>query len=106
MTKTEAIKKIEGTITKYGFESYMDSHSQLPQIKEDLSISIYIREQIDFEACDFEKRVATFKIEISSSICRMGGNPKPEELFKAADEIRRGAELTEELQKMQIRYSE
>ena len=45
-------------------------------------------------------------IEVKASIFRMGGETTPDELLAAAEEIKRGAELARELQKMNLSYSE
>ena len=36
----------------------------------------------------------------------MGGNPTPEDLLKASEIIRRGAELVQELEGMKLSYTE
>ena len=53
---------------------------------------------------------AAHKIEqsltVMASVRRMGGQPTVKELLKTADEIRRGAELTADLQSMNLTWVE
>lgn len=42
---------------------------------------------------DLKEQIVTNKVSMRASVCRMGGNPTPEELIAVADEIRRGADL-------------
>lgn len=107
MTREEAVQTIKDLIWMNGFEPEMNERfSPLPFIKgmSDLYIDVSIRERVDLEHCDFQNRVAAYRIEVSSSVRKMGGNPTPEELLDAADQIRRGAELTMNLQKENLTY--
>ena len=49
---------------------------------------------------------AVTEIEGKASIRGMGGDPTPDDLLKAADAIKRGAELAKKLQDMKLRYTE
>lgn len=107
MTREEAVQTIKDTIRMNGFEPEMDERfSPMPFIKgmSDLYIDVSIRERIDVEHCDFQNKLAAYKVEVHSSVRRMGGNPTPDELLDAADQIRRGAELTKNLQQMELSY--
>lgn len=106
MTITEIKEIIKTTAAVYGFETEEVRHSALPQIKRtsDAYISINIRDI--WEDFNFDKKEATRRVEIRSSICQMGGSTTPEELIAAADEIRRGAELTKKLQDMNLTFTE
>ena len=53
-----------------------------------------------------KKRIAAYTVDVKVSIRKMGGNPTPEELLEAADQIRRGAELARNLQGMGLAYTE
>lgn len=109
MTKNSVIEAIKNEIWMNGFQPEMDERfSQMPFLKDEdeLYIAVSIREQLDFGNCDFEKKIAAYKVEVKASIRKMGGNPTPEELLKAADQIRRGAELARNLQAMELAYME
>ena len=96
MNRNEAIETIKNEIWMNGFEPETDERvSTLPFLKNegDLYVAVSIREYLDFENCDFEKRIAAYRIKVQASVRKMGGEPTTEELFEAADQIRRGAEL-------------
>ena len=104
MTLNEMKELIRKTAAEYGFEAEDQKWSELPQIKrypEDY-ISISIRDKWD--GFNFQTKEATIKVEVSSSVCQMGGNPTPAELIAAAAQIKRGAELTAKLQGMNLEY--
>lgn len=108
MTKNEVIEAIKNEIWMNGFQPETDERfSPLPFLKgeSDLYIAVSIRERLDFGNCDFEKKVAAYTVDVKASIRKMGGNPTPEELLEAADQIRRGAELARNLQGMNISYT-
>ena len=68
-------------------------------------INIQIFQNNNLEKTDWENRIACISIEAWASVSRMGGNPTPEELLKAADEIARGAKFTAELLSMGLSYN-
>ena len=105
--KSEVMEIIEKTILGYGFEVELEN-TGFPNVKRknDSYISITIRKQEDPETFDFEKRTSIANIVIDISVCQMGGAPDINELKKAADEIKKGAELVEELRKMELSYLE
>ena len=108
MTKNEVIKTIKNEIWMNGFQPDTDERfSPLPFLKGegDLYIAVSIRERLDFGNCDFEKKVAAYTVDVKASIRKMGGNPTPEELLEAADQIRRGAERARNLQGMNLSYT-
>lgn len=109
MTKNEVIEAIKNEIWMNGFQPETDERfSPLPFLKGegDLYIAVSIRERLDFANCDFEKKIAAYAVDVKASIRKMGGNPAPEELLEAADQIRRGAELARNLQEMKLAYTE
>lgn len=106
MTINEIKEIIETTAAEYGFETEDVQYSILPQIKKDRDAYIGITITYKWEDFDFEAKKSTRRVEVTSSVCRMGGNPTPEELIAAADQIRRGAELTKKLQSMDLKYTE
>lgn len=107
MNRNEAIEAIKNEIWMNGFEPKTDERvSTLPFLKNegDLYVAVSIREHPDFANCDFEKRIMAYRVEVQASVRKMGGQPTPEELFEAADQIRRGAELARNLQNMNLTY--
>ena len=109
MTKNEVIQTIKDEIRMNGFQPEMDERfSQMPFLKgeSDLYIAVRIRERLDFANCDFEKKIAAYTVDVEASVRKMGGNPTPEELLDAANQIRRGAELARNLQGMNLAYTE
>lgn len=74
--------------------------------KEESYISIRIFERPNFEKSDLENRIGVSDIEIRTSICRMGGCRAMDELLEAADEIERGAKLTNDLRSLHLSIEE
>lgn len=106
MEKNEMKALIEKAAAEYGFETEQTTWSEMPQIKRtnESYVSIDIRDfWVGFDA---ETKTAKRAIEVNCSVCRMGGAATPQELMAAAEEIRRGAELTEKLQSMNLEYTE
>lgn len=106
MTKNEIKDLIIKTAAEYGFETEETRWSTLPQIKKTTENYISFTINDSWLGFDFENKTALRAAEIRSSVCQMGGNPTPEDLLRAADEIRRGAELTAKLQSMNLEYTE
>ena len=106
MTLNEMKELIRNTAAEYGFETEDVRHSMLPQIKRDSDAYININIRDIWEDFDFEKKESTRTVEVTSSVCMMGGNPTPQELIVAADQIKRGAELTARLQSMSLAFTE
>lgn len=107
MKKREAENKIREIIRKHGFEVETDMRNALPGVKrtDAAVISFIIQEHPDFGSFRPEEKTVNANVEISASICRMGGSPTAEELLEAADQIRRGAELVADLQSMNLSYT-
>lgn len=108
MTKHEVAEAIKNEIWMNGFQPETDERfSPLPFLKGegDLYVAVSIRERLDFGNCDFEKKIAVYRVDVKASIRKMGGDPTPEELLEAADQIRRGAELARNLQAMELAYT-
>ena len=55
---------------------------------------------------DWSKREVEVQIHIRASLASMGGNPTPEDLIRAAEIIREGALLVQELEAMNLSYTE
>lgn len=108
MNRNEVVETIKNEIWMNGFQPEIDERfSPLPFLKNegDLYVAVSIRERLDFPNCDFDKRIAAYKVEVQASVRKMGGHPDTEELFEAADQIRRGAELARNLQNMNLSYT-
>ena len=104
MTKKEIAEIIESKAAEYGFEIEENSLGWNNKRMGQDYISIQIFQNNNLEKTDWEKRIGHIDIEACASVSRMGGNPTPEELLKAADEIARGAKFTAELQSMGLSY--
>ena len=108
MTKEQVIEAIKNEIHASGFQPEMNERiSPLPILMpdDDSYVAMNIRERWDEANSDFENRIAAYKVEVQVSVKRMGGEPTPEELLKASDEIRRGAELMRKLQNLNLAYT-
>ena len=104
MTKQEVNEIISSKAAEYGFEIEENSLGWNNKRMGQDYISIQIFQNNNLEKTDWEKRIGHIDIEACASVSRMGGNPTPEELLKAADEIARGAKFTAELQSMGLSY--
>ena len=105
MTKKEIAEMIESKAAECGFEIEENSLGWNNKRTGQDYISIQIFQNNNIEKTDWEKRIGCIDIEACASVSRMGGNPAPEELLKAADEIARGAKFTAELQRMGLSYT-
>ena len=104
MTKQEVNEIISSKAAEYGFEIEENSLGWNNKRTGQDYISIQIFQNNNIEKTDWEKRIGCIDIEACASVSWMGGNPTPEELLKAADEIARGAKFTAELQSMGLSY--
>ena len=104
MTKKEIAEMIESKAAEYGFEMEANSMGWNNKRTGQDYINIQIFQNSNLDKTDWEKRIGCIDIEACASVSRMGGNPTPEELLKAADEIARGAKFTAELQNMGLSY--
>ena len=105
MTKKEIAEIIESKAADYGFEMEENSMGWNNKRTGEDYITIQIFRNNNIEKTDWENRIGYIDIEACASVSRMGGNPTPEELLKAADEIARGAKFTAELQSMGLSYT-
>ena len=55
---------------------------------------------------DWSKREVTMNLHFRASLACMGGEPTPEDLLLASDIIRRGAELVQKLEALNLSYTE
>ena len=104
MTKQEVNEIITSKAAEYGFEIEENSMGWNNKRTGQDYINIQIFQNSNLEKTDWEKRIGYIDIETCASVSRMGGNPTPEELLQAADEIARGAKFTAELQSMGLSY--
>lgn len=106
MKKNEMKALIEKTAAEYGFETEQTTWGEMPQIKQTKESYVRIEIRDFWVGFDVETKTAQIGVEITCSVCRMGGAATPQELMAAAEEIRRAAELTEKLQGMSLEYTE
>ena len=107
MTKNDIISILKETAAKHGFTTEKSSWSCWPIITE--SETHYLNFAITdkyAEDTDWSKREVEIQIHIRASLASMGGNPTPEELIQAAEIIRKGALLVQELEAMNLSYTE
>lgn len=106
MTKQEIIKALEQIITKYGFTiGYYDTDCGMPHVVQanDDYCGITIDKYCDFDA-DARQRIMT--ITARARVCCMNPNATTDELRMAADQIMRGAAMTDEINALQLIYRE
>ena len=107
MTKEQAIATIKEAAERHGFITDTYQFTRLVEIKERdshyLNFTITERTAPD---TDWTKREVTEEIHFRASLASMGGQPTPEELLKASEIIRAGAELVMELEGMGLSYTE
>ena len=105
MTKAQVNGIIRRAAARYGFETTDEAgfHGFSEIRSEELNFTYRVRttENTDWEAHRVEQALT-----ITASVRKMGGQPTVEELLKTADEIKRGAELTAELQGTDLTWTE
>ena len=105
MTKAQVNEAIKKAAKAHGFETTRETGFQglAEIISEELNFTFTARntENTDWAAHRIEQ-----SLTVTASVRRMGGQPTAEELLRTADEIRRGAELTAELQRMNLTWTE
>ncbi len=101
MTKTEVFAKIKEAAEDYGLEAA--EYNGRMEIRGTWT-DIIISEKMDFGSFNREEKEMTASFTADCSICRMGGNTTPDDLFKAADEIRKAATLTEFINRKNYSY--
>ena len=105
MTKAQANEMIKTVAKAHGFKTTTDTGFQglTEIISEELNFTFTIQTT---EFTDWTAHKVEQNLTITASVRKMGGQPTVEELLKTADEIKRGAELTAELQEMNITWTE
>lgn len=105
MTKKEVESIITSKAAKHGFVFSENGVGWFADRTDLGYISIQITEVTNNEKTDWASHKILVDIKAHASVCHMGGNPTPEELLAASDEIARGAKLVTDLQKMELSYS-
>ena len=108
MKKEQAISIIKETAERRGFVTNIYQWTSLIEIQEPgdthfLNFMVTVNTAPD---TDWSKRKVTMDLHFRASLASMGGNPTPEDLLKASEIIRRGAELVQELEGMKLSYTE
>lgn len=106
---SEILAKIDSTAKAHGFSVEYEQRGHLPRIttnEKTSYVTICLSDVPDFQKCDYAKGHIVGHVEVTASISRMGGNPTPEELINAAEQIKEAALLVQELQGSDLAYSE
>ena len=102
MNKQEIAKIIESKAAEYGLKLQENTMGWANESNHDSYIRIEVRKERDYDKTDWEARKVFWDIKANAGICQMGGDPTPEELLKAADEIARGARFTAAINSMEL----
>lgn len=107
MKKNEIKAIITETARKYGFIAEESTWTHLVNIHEQEThyMNFTITDSYA-EDTDWSKREITMVVHINASLASMGGNPTPDELIRASQIIRSGAEMVKELEAMNMSYTE
>ena len=108
MKKEQAISIIKETAERRGFVTNIYQWTSLIEIQEpgDTHFLNFMVTENTAPDTDWSQRKVTMELHVRASLASMGGNPTPEDLFKASEIIRRGAELVQELEGMKLSYTE
>ena len=108
MTKEQVIAIIKEAAERHGFTTCKYSMTRLIEIVEPGEthfLNFFILERTSADT-DWSRREVTMNLHFRASLACMGGEPTPEDLLLASDIIRRGAELVQELEAMNLSYTE
>ena len=107
MTKNEILATIKEAAACHGFTTEENNWYRWTNIKEPDShyLNFTVTDEVA-EDTDWSKREITMNLHFQASLASMGGNPTPDELLRAAEIIRAGAELVRELEAMHLSYKE
>ena len=108
MTKEQIISIIKEAAERHGLTTCKYTMTRLIEIKEpgDTNyLNFLIQENLP-EGIDWSKREVTMNLHFRASLASMGGEPTPEDLLKAAEIIKAGALLVQELDAMNLSYTE
>ena len=108
MTKEQAITIIKEAAERHGFTTCKYSMTRLIEIVEPGEthfLNFFILERTSPDT-DWSKHEVRMNLHFRASLACMGGEPTPEELLMASDIIRRGAELVQKLEALNLSYTE
>lgn len=108
MNKREVVTLIEGAIHKYGFEIGDPDLYLLPTVvtkKNPRRERCVMFSNEVVQEIDNENRIITAWISLVASTCRMG-EESVDSLLCAADELKRAAELVDEINSQSLEYIE
>ena len=108
MTKEQAITTIKEAAERRGFTTCKYSMTRLIEIIEPGDthyLNFFILEGTSTDT-DWSRHEVRMNLHFCASLACMGGEPTPEDLLLASDIIRRGAELVQELEAMDLSYTE
>ena len=105
MTKAQINRIIKETAEKHGFDTTEEAGFQgFSEIKsEELNFIYDVRYT---ENTDWKNGIVELKLTVSASVRKMGGHPTIEELFNTAEEIDSGAQVLEELERIDLIWTE
>ena len=105
MTKENVNEAIMKAAQAFGFKVKEEVNYQglLEIISEELNFTYHVDST---SRTDWAAHRVELKLTITGSVRKMGGQPTVEELLKTADEIKRGAELLQELQAQGLIWTE
>ena len=107
MTKEQAITTIKEAAERHGFTTCKYSMTRLIEIKEPGEthyLNFFILERTSPDT-DWSMHEVRMNLHFRASLACMGGEPTPEDLLMASGIIRRGAELVQELEAMNLSYT-
>ena len=107
MTKNEIIATIKEAAARHGFTTEESNWYRWTNITEQGThyLNFTITDEVAL-GTDWSRREVTMNLHFQASLASMGGNPSPEELIRASEIIRAGAELVRELEAMNLSYKE
>ncbi len=107
MTRTQALERITAKAEAMGLKSGEYNGSTWVSVTGQPGYShITITEKIDSERCDYKNGVFAGHFEISAEVSRMGGAPTAEELFEAAEQIKKAAEFVKACEEEGFSFTE
>ena len=104
MTKQEIAEIIESKAAEYGFEIQRYPVGWATRQTGESYIRIDINENENEEKSDWDAHKICLDLKVEGSLCKLGGRNTPEELFKAAEEIAKGAKFAAEINGMELSY--
>ena len=105
LTKAQINNILRETAGKHGFDTTEEAGFQgFYEIKsEELNFNYTVQTT---ENTDWQKGIVEQTLTVSASVRKMGGHPTIEDLFNTAEEIDSGAQLLEELENMDLTWTE